>query len=77
MKTAATKRTPHDSGRDDSGRDDDDQILLWSIAETGRRLGGLHRQTIVKMIERGELQDRWVGSRHMILAASARTLAKA
>jgi hypothetical protein len=46
--------------------------LLWSIAETGRQLGGISDSTIRRMASRGDLRPVKVGSRLMIAVDSVR-----
>jgi hypothetical protein len=54
----------------------DQDRLLWSLDETAFKLS-VHRQTILNLIKRGVLTDAWIGTRHMIVAASARALVEA
>jgi excisionase family DNA binding protein len=48
----------------------DNDALLLSIAATQRTLGGLHRETIGRLIRKGHLTRVKIGSRSLITRAS-------
>lgn len=51
--------------------------LAVSVAEAKRQLGGLSTATIYRLIDRGSLERRKVGSRSLITMRSIRSLLEA
>ena len=47
--------------------------LLWNLEETAHQLGDVSTRTVLRMIERQEINTKKVGRRRMVIAASVRT----
>ena len=53
---------------------DDADALVWTTKTACRKLGGIHRATLWRLVRKGALEAVKIGGRTMIVASSARNL---
>jgi hypothetical protein len=51
-----------------------DTDILWSIDRTRAALGGIHRTTVIRMLNAGKLTGMRIGVRRMVTVASVKAL---